>query len=62
MLGNVHRRSSLSKDLLYVGGGVVVVGGLEGGLLFVLDLSGIVDGFKLFNFDLDLCRALGSER
>jgi len=50
------------KDLLYVGGGVTIVGGLEGSLLFVLDLSGIVGGFKLFNFNLDLCRVLGSER
>ena len=55
-------RSSLLKDLLYIGGGVAIIRGLEGGLLFVLNLSGIVGGFKVFDFDLDLRRVLGSER
>jgi hypothetical protein len=52
-------RSSLSKDLLYVGGGVV--GGIEGGLMLVLDLSGVVGGFEVFDFDLDDRRIFGRE-
>jgi hypothetical protein len=59
LLGDMGRRgSSLSKVLLYIGGGVAVVSGLEGGLVLVLDLSSVVGGFELFDLDR---RALGRE-
>ncbi len=61
-MGNVQGRSFLLKDLLYVEGGIAVVRGLKSSLLLILNLFGIVDGFELFNFDLNLYRALGSER
>ena len=50
-----------AKVLLYVGGGVVG-GGIEGGFVFVLDLSGIVGGFEAFGVDLNLWKILGSDR
>ena len=50
------------KILLYVGGGGVGGRGVEGGLVFVLDLSGIVGGFEAFGVDLDLWKIFGNDR
>src|SRR6202049_941325 len=62
LLTYVRGRSPSTYDSRYVGGGVRDVGGVVGGLGGGLNLSGIVGVRVLFDFNLNLGRALHSER